>query len=280
MPQYDIYSFHIEPTDALAAEILTALLAEQGFDSFEETDEGINAYVSQDQKPDDADIDRLVTSFPLPDRTISYTVRQLENKDWNEQWENNGFEPIVIPGLCVIHTPEQTVDSQPYDIFIRPRMAFGSGTHETTSQLVQWLLSTDFTGRSVLDMGCGTGILAICMALRHAAHVTAIDIDEASVDNTELNASLNQITGIQIIHGDAGSIPATCFDFIVANIHRNIIIADLPTYVSHLAEGGQLAVSGFFTEDIPAIATAAKTYGLQLVHQQECNNWAVLIFQR
>ena len=157
-------------------------------------------------------------------------------------------------------------------------MAFGSGTHETTSQLVELLLRSDFHGQNVLDMGCGTCILGICMSLRGAERVVAIDIDEQSVDNSLLNCGLNQLHNISVLHGDASAIHGE-FDTIVANIHRNIIINDLPTYVAHLRAGGTLIVSGFFTEDIPAIQSAAESQGLTLTHQQARNNWAVAVFK-
>ena len=216
----------------------------------------------------------------VPRKTAALYRYAMENKDWNEEWETNSFEPIVIPELCCIHDTRHEADSTvPYDIIINPRMAFGSGTHETTSQLVELLLRSDFHGQNVLDMGCGTCILGICMSLRGAERVVAIDIDEQSVDNSLLNCGLNHLNNIYVVHGDASAIRET-FDTIIANIHRNIIINDLPTYVAHLRQEGTLIVSGFFTEDIPAIQAAAEAQGLKLVHQQERNEWAVASFLR
>ena len=276
---YSVTHFTLSPMSDMAADILSALLAEQGYDSFEQTETGVDAYIPTELLAQ-TDVDSLLADFPLPDVKYSFRTEAMENKDWNEEWETNSFEPIVIPELCCIHDTRHEADSTvPYDIIINPRMAFGSGTHETTSQLVELLLRSDFHGQNVLDMGCGTCILGICMSLREAERVVAIDIDEQSVDNSLLNCGLNHLNNIYVVHGDASAIQET-FDTIIANIHRNIIINDLPTYVAHLRQGGTLIVSGFFTEDIPAIQAAAEAQGLTLVHQQERNNWTVTVFRK
>lgn len=277
--KYSVTHFILSPMSDTASDILIALLAEQGYDSFEQTENGVEAYIPTEQIAE-TDIDSLVADFPLPDVDISYHTEQMENKDWNEEWETNSFEPILIPNLCCIHdTRHSSPENLPYDIIINPRMAFGSGTHETTSQLVELLLHTDFKNQTVLDMGCGTCILGICMSLRGAEQVVAIDIDEQSVDNSLLNCGLNHLHNVSVMHGDASAIQGE-FDTIVANIHRNIIINDLPTYVNHLRAGGTLIVSGFFTDDIPAIQSAAEFQGLTLTHQQARNNWAVAVFRK
>lgn len=275
---YSVTHFILSPMSDMAADILSALLAEQGYDSFEQTENGVDAYIPTDMLAQ-ADVDSLLADFPLPDVNFTFRTEAMENKDWNEKWETNSFEPIVIPELCCIHDTRHEADSTiPYDILINPRMAFGSGTHETTSQLVELLLRSDFHRQKVLDMGCGTCILGICMSLRGAERVVAIDIDEQSVDNSLLNCGLNHLNNIYVVHGNASAIQET-FDTIVANIHRNIIINDMQTYVAHLRKGGTLIVSGFFTEDIPAIQSAAEAQGLTLVHQQARNNWAVAVFK-
>lgn len=273
---YDVYHIQLTPSDDATREIVMALLAAAGFDSFLETDEGCDAYIDHQQFARE-EVTAILDEIQLPDISISYTVEQLEQRDWNEQWEQQGFQPIIIQDLCAIHRPDQPVQTLPYDIKVEPRMAFGSGTHETTAQLVELLLRSDLCQRSCLDMGCGTGILAICMSLAGASHVTAIDIDQFSVENTRENCTLNNINNVSVLHGDASAITGD-FDLIVANIHRNIIIADLPIYVRHLHNGGTLLVSGFFTDDIPALRQAASQYGLQLSDQQERNGWAVLRF--
>ena len=278
MQTYDVFSFQITPADDTSREIAIALLAAAGFDSFQETDEGFEAYIPQGQMTKEQ-MDHLLDEFQLPDITLSYSIQALENRDWNEQWEQEGFEPIVIDGLCSIHKPGQQVATQPFDIVINPRMAFGSGTHETTAQLVEWILHQDLSGKCCLDMGCGTGILGICMAKAKAAKVTGIDIDEFSIKNSRENCQLNGITNMEVKHGDASAIEGQ-FDLIVANIHKNIICNDLPTYVQHLNTGGTLLVSGFFSDDIAAVQQVAEQNGLQLAHQQNRNGWAVLRFQK
>lgn len=276
MQTYDVFQFNITPNDDTSREIVIALLAAAGFDSFQETDKGCDAYIPQGQMTQEK-MDNLLKEFQLPDITLSYSIHTLENRDWNEQWEQEGFQPIVIEGLCAIHKPEQQVAPQPYDILINPRMAFGSGTHETTAQLVESLLHQDLTGQKCLDMGCGTGILAICMAKAKAAHVTAIDIDEFSVENARENLRLNHVENVEVLHGDASAINGQ-YDLIVANIHKNIICADMTTYVQHLNDGGILLVSGFFTDDVPDVHRAGEQNGLRLVHEQSKDSWAVLQF--
>ena len=276
MQTFDVFSFQITPADDSSREIVMALLAAAGFDSFQETDEGCEAYIPQGQMTQE-EMNRLIDEFQLPDITLSYSIHALEQRDWNEQWEQEGFEPIVIDGLCSIHKPGQQVATQPFDIVINPRMAFGSGTHETTSQLVEKLLRQDLKGKRCLDMGCGTGILTICMAKAGAAQVTAIDIDEFCVENTRENLRLNNITNVEVLHGDATAINGQ-YDLIVANIHRNIIIADAPTYLQHLKPEGTLLVSGFFKEDMAQVASHLEQCGLTFCGGETRNGWAVATF--
>ena len=276
MQTYDVFSFQITPADDNSREIVMALLAAAGFDSFQETDKGCDAYIPSGEMTQ-AQMDTLLADFQLPDIHISYTAGQLEQRDWNEQWEQECFQPIVVPGLCAIHRPEQQVEQQPYDIKVNPRMAFGSGTHETTAQLVELLLTADLHDKTCLDMGCGTGILAICMAKAGAAQVTAIDIDEFSVENTRENLCLNHIANAEVLHGDASAISGN-FDLIVANIHRNIIIADAPTYAQHLKPDGTLMVSGFFKEDLPLVTRHLEQCGLTFFSEKTRNGWAVAVF--
>ena len=276
MQTFDVFSFQITPADDSSREIVMALLAAAGFDSFQETDDGCEAYIPQGQMTQE-EMNRLIDEFQLPDITLSYSIYTLEQRDWNEQWEQEGFEPIVIDGLCSIHKPGQQVAAQPFDIVINPRMAFGSGTHETTLQLVEKLLRQNLTGKRCLDMGCGTGILAICMAKAGAAQITAIDIDEFSVENTRENLRLNNITNVEVVHGDATAINGQ-YDLIVANIHRNIIIADAPTYMQHITSEGTLLVSGFYKEDMDQVVGHLEQCGLTFCGGETRNGWAVAIF--
>lgn len=259
-----------------AAEVLAALLTEEGFEGFEFTDSGLVAYIPAMLQP---------TGLPLQvmeemEVEVSFTICPLPQEDWNARWEAEGFRPIVIGSLCALHKPADRVgEGVAYDILIEPRQAFGSGTHATTRMLVERLLTSELIGLRCLDMGCGTGVLAICMALRGAAQVTAIDIDPDSVANARHNALLNGLeTQVDVHLGDASAIEGV-YDCIVANIHRNIIVADMPIYASHLAEGGQLLVSGFFAEDAEAVETAAATVGLRPAHRQaDEEGWTMLVF--
>lgn len=276
---YLIAHFKINPITDDACDVLDALLCDIGFESFEHTTCGVDAFI-QKEAFNKADLDDVADNFIMPDVSVSYSVEQADNRDWNEEWEKNSFKPIVIDGLCVIHgTAHENLSSLPYDIIINPRMAFGSGTHDTTWMLVRMLLSSDFSNQTVLDMGCGTCILGIAMSIRHALSVVAIDIDNASVENAKDNCLLNGITNIDIIHGDASAIPdKTRFDTIVANIHRNILIRDLPCYAKAMSIGGNLYLSGFYTEDAPAIVSSAKDNGFVHTDTMTRNDWCVLKF--
>lgn len=278
---YLVYHFRLTPADPVAIELLPAVLADVGFDSFEQTDEGVEAYVDADAAPCEAVLRDALEHFPLraADLGIAYTVSPLADQNWNEQWEREHFEPIVLDGLCVIHDTRHAVAPQPYDLVINPRMAFGSGTHATTSMLVRRLLTADLSRLDCLDMGCGTGILAICMARRGAASVTAIDIDPHSAANARDNCALNAVPQVRVLEGDAAAIDAD-FDLIVANIHRNIIIADLPVYAAHLRPRGALLLSGFFGADVPAIEAAARPLALRLADTESTDDWTVCRFEK
>lgn len=284
MQQYLVYTFSLSPMADEAADILSALLLDLGFDSFEQTPTGLDAYLPAEQAADTAPrLEVLLDRWPLAHVAVSCACRTLEQRNWNEQWETEGFRPIEIPGLCVIRKPDDTeaaarARALPYDILVEPRMAFGSGTHATTAQLVEILLRRDVRGTRCLDMGTGTGILAICMARRGARRVVGIDIDEASVENARHNCRLNGCAeDVDVRLGDAAAIEGE-FDLVAANIHRNIIVADLPAYAAALAPGGHLLCSGFFADDVPLIEEAAAPLGLEPARRQERDGWVVLEF--
>ena len=250
----------VTPYSEATCDVLTALLGEIGFDSFEMTETGIKAYIPQEQF-DEASLQDTLGNLFIPDVTCTYTLHDLENKDWNAEWEQNSFDPIL---------------EREFGIRLNPRMAFGSGSHETTYQITSFLLQQDFTSQRVLDMGTGTGVLGIAMAMRGAQEIIAIDIDEFSVDNARENFTLNHIDNASILLGDASAIEGE-FHTIVANIHKNILLADLPTYVQHLAPQGTLILSGFFTDDVPEMTIAAQQHHLTLQQTLERNGWAVLV---
>ena len=259
---YKAVDFLIQPMSEVAADVLSAMLGEVGFDTFETTDAGLKAYIPADRFHED-DVRAVVGNFFIPGLHIIYNISDMESRDWNTAWEQNGFDPVL---------------ERDFGIRLSPRGAFGSGSHETTYQLVEYLCQQDFTGQTVLDMGCGTGVLGIAMAKGGAAKVVAIDIDDLSVANTKENFALNQLANVTAIHGDASVINGT-FDTIVANIHKNIILRDLPIYVQHLRQGGLLITSGFFTEDVKSLTDAAASYGLQLVEKFSKNDWAVAVLR-
>ena len=260
--EYKVLNFSITPRSEEAGDVLSAMLAEVGFDSFETTAEGLRAYVPAALFHEE-DVRAAIEDFFIPGLTIIYNVESIESRDWNEEWEQHGFDPVL----------ERT-----FGIRLNPQGAFGSGSHETTYQLVECLCGMDFKGQQVLDMGCGTGVLGIAMAKRGAAHVVAIDIDDLSVANTRENFGLNQCGNFTAIQGDASAIQGV-FDTIVANIHKNIILHDLSTYVAHLRRGGMLITSGFFTSDVPEVVEKAEALGLQPERQLSKNDWAVILFR-
>ena len=281
MKYYEV-NFTLSPLNSDACDLLAALAGEAGFETFEETEEGLTGYVQQ-QLFDPSQLDELLQSFPFPDVTVSYTVGEAEDRDWNEQWEQEGFDPIVVDNRLVIHDgrhlPEQlsTVNYQ-LSIEIDARLAFGTGTHETTRMVCSTLLTLPLDGKRVLDCGCGTGILGIVAMKLGASACTAYDIDEWSVDNTRHNAVINQVD-ITPLLGDATILNKVegKFGLVMANINRNILLNDLPTFRGKMADGAQLILSGFYTADIPLLVDKAEECGLRLVSQLEENGWACLL---
>lgn len=278
--KYLEFSFRTMPCTETVNDVLSAVLGEAGFESFVEQPDGINAYIQKDLYDEEA-FKEAITNFPLPDTRIEYSCQEAEDKDWNEEWEKNFFQPIIIGDRCVIHsTFHQDVPQAEYDIVINPQMAFGTGHHETTSLIISELLDNDLQGKSLLDMGCGTSILAILARMRGAAPCTAIDIDEWCVRNSLENISLNSVDCIDVFQGDASSLEGKGpFDIIIANINRNILLNDLPQYVRCMHPGSELYMSGFYIDDIPVIQAEAERSGLHLVHHREKNRWAAVKFE-
>lgn len=278
--KYLEFSFRTLPCTETVNDVLSAVLGEAGFESFVEQPSGINAYIQKDLYDEEA-FKEAITNFPLPDTRIEYSYQEAEDKDWNEEWEKNFFQPIIIGDRCVIHsTFHQDVPQAEYDIVINPQMAFGTGHHETTSLIIGELLDNDLQGKSLLDMGCGTSILAILARMRGAAPCTAIDIDEWCVRNSLENISLNSVDCIDVFQGDASSLEGKGpFDIIIANINRNILLNDLPQYVRCMHPGSELYMSGFYIDDIPVIQAEAERNGLHLVHHREKNRWAAVKFE-
>ncbi len=279
--KYLEFIFHTEPCTEVVNDVLSAVLGEVGFESFVEQEGGIAAYI-QTALYDEETLKSALDSFPLADTTLTYTYKEAEDKDWNEEWEKNFFQPIVIGNRCVIHsTFHHDVPQAEYDIIINPQMAFGTGHHETTSLIIGELLEADLQGKALLDMGCGTSILAILARMRGAAPCTAIDIDEWCVRNSLENIELNHVDSISVFQGDASILPDKGpFDVVIANINRNILLNDMKHYVARMNPGARLFMSGFYTDDIPAIREEAERNGLRFVHHKEKNRWAAVQFEK
>ncbi len=275
--KYFEVTFIVQPCSETATDVLSALTADIGFESFVECEGGMKAYVQQPLF-DETALGQVLAGFPMPDVKISYTIAEPEDKDWNEEWEKNFFQPIVIGDRCVIHsTFHKDYPKAEYDIVINPQMAFGTGHHETTSSILAELLEADLRGKSVLDMGCGTSILAILASMRGAGQVTAIDIDDWCVNNSRDNIALNHISNITVELGDASLLEGRKpFDVIIANINRNILLRDMPAYAACMHPGSEIYMSGFYMEDIPAIREKGESLGMEFVHFREKHNWAAV----
>ena len=288
MKYYEII-FTIESPSGIRGDVrdvVSALAGEAGFETFEETDDGgLKGYVQQEVFDREL-LDTLLSSCPFEDVRISYDISEAEDRDWNEQWEEEGFEPITVEGssqggvkTLVIHDGRHLPPAGMGDISIEidAKLAFGTGTHETTRMMCATLMEHPLAGKRVLDCGCGTGILGIAAMKCGAESCTAYDIDEWSVDNTRHNAVINHVDErLTVMHGDAsllGGIDEQ-FDVVMANINRNILLNDMPAFLRVMKPDGLLMMSGFYTEDIPLLATRAQELGMQLAAKREDNGWA------
>ena len=279
--KYLEFSFHTTPCTEVVNDVLSAVLADAGFESFVEQPDGLLAYIQQNLY-DEASVEAAISEFPIPDTAIEYSFVEAEDKDWNEEWEKNFFQPIVIGNRCVIHsTFHHDVPEAEYDIAINPQMAFGTGHHETTSLVIGEILDSNMNGKKVLDMGCGTSILAILARMKGAASCTAIDIDDWCVRNSIENIELNGVDEIEVCLGDASIlVDKGPFDMVIANINRNILLADMQHYVVRMNEGATLLMSGFYVDDIPLIKAEAERLGLTFNGYKEKNRWVVTSFKR
>ena len=269
--------FECEPCSEDITDLLAAFLADIGFESFEPDGSGLTAYVQASEFSEES-IHDILEDFPI-ESTISFSSEFVESQNWNEEWEKHYFQPIVIGGECVVHSSfHKDVPTARYDILIDPKMAFGTGHHATTSQMMRYVLDIgDIEGKSVIDMGTGTGILAILCKMRGAGNVVGIEIDPGAFENAVENATLNS-QAIDFICGDASKLsglePADVF---LANINRNVITADIARYSEKIKSGGTLLLSGFYTSDIPVVMAAAEPLGFTLDKAtEEGDHWASL----
>ncbi len=275
--KYTKVTFTIKPYTETTSDILIAELSELAFDSFEENSEGVDAYIPTEEYNKE-DIQNLYI-LQQPELKITFSAEEMEDQNWNETWEQNYFQPIVIGDKCVVKSPfHKDVPSVEYNILIEPKMAFGTGHHETTGLMIKHILETDFSGKKVLDMGCGTAILGILAAMKGAKNVVGIDIEEWAYHNAMENCKLNNIDNMTIIHGDANNIEAKGYDIILANINRNILLNDIKVYTEALHNGGLLLLSGFYTQDLEAIDNECTKHNLKKISVKEDNNWVAVSY--
>jgi ribosomal protein L11 methyltransferase len=254
-----------------------AVLADLAFESFDETEDQVLGYVPGESF-NFAEMNEIISALPFSVHTEN---EMIPDQNWNEVWEKNYFKPLLIGNRCLVRAPFH-IEYEPaeFELVIEPKMAFGTGNHETTTLVAEQILNMELTGKTVLDMGCGTGILGMIASLKGAKSVTAIDIDTWSFESTVENARLNNIFNLEAKLGDASLLGSETFEIIFANIHKNVIINDLPVYEKVLKSGGKLYLSGFYTHDMPDVKKKAESLGLQETGFQEKNNWVVYSFEK
>lgn len=268
------YYFKVEPL-VPAVEILIAELGYAGFESFVETQEGVTAYIQKDEWYESILED--IHILKSDEFEISFTHEDIEQTNWNAEWEKS-FQPIVVDNLCVVRAPFHPKQDTTYDIVIEPKMSFGTGHHETTHMMIQHILKNDFEEKSVLDMGCGTGVLAILSEKRGAIKIDAIDIDNWCYLNSLENIERNSCKNISVYEGDVNLLNGNSYDTVIANINRNILLQDLGVYISCLNPNGELYLSGFYKDDISLIEEKCNMHGLKHVETLEKNHWVALKF--
>lgn len=273
---YIEYNFIVVPNEP-ATEILIAELGTVGFESFVESNEGVTAYIQKQDWSEDILNDIFILSST--EFKITYTKREVEQTNWNAEWEKN-FNPIQVEDKVSIRAPFHENPNLKFDIVIEPKMSFGTGHHETTHMMVQHLLALDLEGKKVLDMGCGTGILAIFAEMKGATPIDAIDIDAWCYENSIENVQRNNCNHISVYEGNSSLLENKQYDVIIANINRNILLNDMETYTKCLNENGVLLLSGFYQEDISIIDEEVSKYKLSLDKTIQRNNWVALRYQK
>ena len=285
MKYYEV-DFSIKPANNDAADILAALSGDTGFESFDHEEGILKGYVQRDLFDEQA-LESIITDFPIEGLSITYEVKEAEDRDWNEEWEESGFSPIIIDGRCSIHDSRHLPEElMPIDITIDAKLAFGTGTHETTRMITECLLNKNLDGYRVLDCGCGTGILSFVASKCGADSVTGYDIDEWSVRNAEHNAEINSVENFRTFHGNCTLLTENeelinrgPFNIVIANINRNILIHDMPWFKSVMKEDGQLILSGFYEADAEIVIKRASEFGLAIIDKKIDNDWRCCVFQ-
>ena len=271
--EYHFTMFPLQPT----SEILVAQLGELGFESFTETETGLKAYIQKKElNPSLIDDIQALNSLEFE---ISYKVVEIPQVNWNAEWEKN-FNPIEVNGECALRAPFHPPFNVKYEIIIEPKMSFGTGHHETTFMMLQFILENDFKEKSVIDMGCGTAVLAILSEMKGAAKIDAVDIDEWCYENSIENIERNICKNISVYKGDASFFKEKKYEVIIANINRNILLQDMEIYFNGLEDNGTLYLSGFYKEDLDLITETCNNLGLTFVQNKVRNNWIAAKFRK
>lgn len=279
---YIEFDFKISPVQP-GAEILIAELSFLEFDSFVETEGGLQAYILKEHWRED--LLESVEILQNPEFQFSYEIKEIEQVNWNEEWEKN-FNPILVGDSCYVRAPFHEPKEVEYDIVMQPKMSFGTGHHETTYMMLEYGLTSDVAGKTILDMGCGTSVLAILASKRGAKELDAIDFDPWCYENSLENIEMNACSNIEVYEGTVALLDglskdtAPKYEVILANINRNVLLEDIPAYAKHLKDGGYLYVSGFYTEDLPSIKEKAAQANLTFVDNKERNNWVAARFKK
>ncbi len=266
---YIEYTFKIIPITPWA-DILIAELGAVGFESFIENEKGVTAYIQKNQWSDSLLNDIHLLSNEIVE--VSYTFKEIEQVNWNIEWEKN-FDPILVDNICSVRAPFHEKPITKYDIVIEPKMSFGTGHHETTHMMIQHLLKLEIKNKKILDMGCGTGVLAILSAMKGASEVDAIDIDHWCYLNTLENIERNSSDQIKVLEGDASLLKDKSYDIIIANINRNILLKDIAVYSRCLNKNGILLLSGFYDDDFELIENECRKYTLKFAEKIKKNSW-------
>ncbi|PKP24705.1 MAG: 50S ribosomal protein L11 methyltransferase [Bacteroidetes bacterium HGW-Bacteroidetes-2] len=268
------FDFKIKPLEPWR-DILIAELGDTGFESFVETEDGFLGYI---QKKDwKGTILEQIELLSRKNITVSFTQKEIEQVNWNEEWEKN-FEPIIVDTICSVRAPFHEKPNVQYDIIIEPKMSFGTGHHETTHMMIQHILKNNWEDKKVLDMGCGTAVLAILAEMKGAKAIDAIDIDNWCYENSLENVERNHSKNITVFEGDASLLKEKKYDTIIANINRNILLQDMASYANSLHKNGELYLSGFYIEDLPLITDECNKQGLTYVENIEKNRWVAAKF--
>lgn len=276
---YTEVKFICIPNDEIVNSVLSVSIADIGFESFVEDELGTTAYIQSDIFNAD-ELNNILADLPI-EAQISYSFKSIEDQNWNEEWEKNYFQPLIIDDRCIIQsTFHNAPATYEYNIYIDPKMAFGTGHHQTTELMIREILKDNFEGKSVLDMGAGTAILAILASMRGADPIIAIDIDQWAYDNAIENLKLNNIDNIEVEIGGADLLGDKTFDIILANINRNILLNDIHAYASVLNLGGTLYMSGFYNEDIPLITEECNRNNLNFCYNTMKDNWVAVKFKK